>query len=51
MIRVFCAVFLVLLGIGLMFVRSEDARLMIGAALAAIGVTFLLRLALALRQD
>lgn len=50
-IRTFGAVFLLFLGIGLLFVRTEEGgRIFIGALLIAIGVTFLLRLALALRK-
>jgi len=49
-LRTFLALFLIAFGIGLMFVRSEDTRLMIGALFVAIGATFLLRLGLALRQ-
>jgi hypothetical protein len=49
-LRTGAAVFLALLGIGLMFVRSEDSRLVIGAFIAAIGLTFLLRVAIVLRR-
>jgi hypothetical protein len=49
-LRTGAAVFVALVGIGLMFVRSEDTRLVIGAFLAAIGLTFLLRVAIALRR-
>jgi hypothetical protein len=49
-VRTFCAVFLVALGVGLMFVRSEDGRLMLGALFVAIGLTFMLRIALVLRE-
>jgi hypothetical protein len=48
--RMFIAVFLALFGIGLMFVRSEDGRVLGGAGIAAIGLTFLLRVALELRR-
>ncbi len=49
-VRTFIALVLILLGIGLMFVRSEDSRMLLGAVLAGIGLTFVLRMALALRQ-
>jgi hypothetical protein len=49
-VRTCIAVFLVLFGIGLMFVRSEDERLMLGALFAAIGLTFIFRMALVLRR-
>jgi hypothetical protein len=49
-IRSFIALFLIVLGIGLVFVRTEDMRIMVGAAFAAIGLTFMLRIALVLRQ-
>jgi hypothetical protein len=49
-VRTFIALFLVALGIGFMFVRSEDMRLMVGALFVAMGLTFLLRMALVLRQ-
>jgi hypothetical protein len=49
-VRTFIALFLVALGIGLMFVRSEDMRLMVGALFVAMGLTFMLRMALVLRQ-
>ena len=47
----FIAVFLTLFGIGLIFVRSEDERMMIGSAIAAIGITFLLRMRIELLQE
>jgi hypothetical protein len=49
-VRAFIAIFLAAFGIGLMFVRTEDMRVFVGAALMALGLTFLLRLGLALRQ-
>jgi hypothetical protein len=49
-VRAFIAIFLAAFGIGLMFVRTEDMRVFVGAALVALGLTFLLRLGLALRQ-
>ena len=49
-VRLAIAIFLTALGIGLMFVRSEDVRIEVGALFVAIGGTFLLRFALALRD-
>ena len=49
-VRTFIALFLIVLGIGLVFVRTEDMRIMLGAVFAAIGLTFLLRMALVLRR-
>ncbi len=48
--RTFIALFLILYGIGLIFVRSEYGLMMVGAVFAAIGLTFLFRMALVLRQ-
>lgn len=50
-IRTFIALFIAALGIGLMFVRLQDERLILGSLLFAIGVTFLLRMAIELRQS
>ena len=50
-VRTAAALFLVLFGIGLAFARSADGRIFIGSALAAVGLTFLLRLTLALRGN
>ncbi len=50
-LRTFIAVFLTLFGIGLIFVPPQDERMMIGAAIAAIGITFLLRMRIELRQQ
>ncbi len=44
----FLAFFLALAGLGLMF--RPEPLVMVGAVLAAIGLTFLLRLTLALRR-
>lgn len=49
-VRTFIAIFFVAFGIGLMVARSEDMRLMVGALLAAFGLTFMLRMALVLRE-
>ncbi len=49
-IRMFTAVLLGALGLGLMFGRSEDNRVMLGALLFAVGLTFLLRMAIEFRQ-
>ncbi len=49
-VRTFIALFLIVFGVGLVFVRSEDSRILLGAVLAALGLTFMLRVALALRH-
>jgi hypothetical protein len=49
-VRAFIAIFLTAFGIGLIFVPTEDMRVFAGAVLVALGLTFLLRLGLALRQ-
>jgi cytochrome c biogenesis protein CcdA len=49
-LRTFSALFLVTLGFGLVFGNSEQLRVMLGALLAAFGLTFMLRVALVLRQ-
>ncbi len=48
-VRTFIALFLALLGIGMMF--TPDIRIFVGAALAAIGFTFLVRLMVAFRAN
>ncbi len=48
-VRTFAALFLVILGIGMMF--TADVRIFVGAALAAVGLTFLVRLAIAFRAN
>jgi hypothetical protein len=50
-VRAFIAFFLAAFGIGFMFVRSEDSRILLGAFFTALGMTFLLRLALAVRME
>lgn len=49
-VRLAIAIFLTTFGIGLIFVRSEDERMMIGAFFVALGGTFLSYFALALRN-
>lgn len=49
-VRTTIALFLVIFGIGLIFTPSPDGRLMVGAFLAAIGLTFLFWVGLALRE-
>ena len=49
-VRTFIAIFLTALGIGLMFVRTDDMRVFVGALFIAFGMTFLCRLALAARE-
>ncbi len=49
-LRTFIALFLILFGVGLMFVHAEDNRILLGAVFAAIGLTFVLRMVLVLRQ-
>jgi hypothetical protein len=49
-VRTFIAIFLTAIGIGLMFMRTEDMRILIGAVLIALGLTFLCKLALAARE-
>jgi hypothetical protein len=48
-IRTFIALFLVVFGIGVMF-NSWTSRLATGALFAAFGLTFLVRVALVLRE-
>ena len=48
-VRTFLAFFFAILGIGVTFVRSDDQRILLGAIIASIGLTFLLRLSIALR--
>jgi hypothetical protein len=48
-VRAFIAFYLAILGVGLMF-GQQDERLMVGALLVTIGVTFLLRMVVELRQ-
>jgi hypothetical protein len=48
-VRTFIAIFLTAFGIGLMFIRTEDMRVFAGAVLVGLGLTFLCRLALAVR--
>lgn len=50
-IRTFLALFLMLFGIALMFSHAEGGRILLGVILAAIGSTFMVRLAIALRRD
>ena len=50
-VRTFLALFLIIFGVGLAFVRTEDMRILVGAALAAIGLTFMVRIALVLQQS
>jgi hypothetical protein len=49
-LRTFLAIFLAVLGIGLMFGRSSDPGLLPGAFFVALGVHYLLVLSLALRR-
>ncbi len=49
-IRTFVAIFLSTFGLGLMFIRSQDERLLLGSVIAAFGLTFLLRMALEVRR-
>jgi hypothetical protein len=49
-ISLFAANYLVLFGLGLMFIRTEDERIMLGAGFAAVGLTWLVYLADALRK-
>jgi len=48
-VRAFIAFYLAVLGVGLMF-GQQDQRLMVGALLVTIGVTFLVRMAIEFRQ-
>ncbi len=48
-VRTFAALFLVILGIGMMF--TADVRIFVGAVLAALGLTFLVRLIMAFRTN
>jgi hypothetical protein len=47
--RLFAAIFITLLGLGLMFKSGSDAQMLEGAAFAAVGLTFFLLLWLAAR--
>jgi len=49
-VRLTIALFLVIFGIGLIFAPSPDGRLMVGAFLAALGLTFLFWVVLVLRE-
>ncbi len=49
-VRTFIAIFLGVFGLGLMFPRSDDMRLMLGALLFSLGAIFLLRMAIELRE-
>ncbi len=48
-LRLFAAIFVTLLGLGLMFKSGTDTRMLEGAAFAALGLTFFLILWLASR--
>jgi hypothetical protein len=48
-VRTFIALFLAILGVGMMF--TADIRIFVGAMIAAIGLTFLVRLAIAFRAN
>jgi hypothetical protein len=48
-VRTFCALFLLTFGIGLIFGGAEHLSVTAGAFLAALGMTFLMRMAIALR--
>ena len=49
MIRTFIAIFLVLFGLALIAGRGNDPQSLLGALLAALGITFLWRLWVAMR--
>jgi len=49
-LRMFCAAFLSLFGLGLIFVRAADMQLLIGALVAAVGITFFIQVALVVRR-
>jgi hypothetical protein len=49
-VRTGIAFFLVAFGIALIFVHSQDERLMLGSVIFAVGATFLLRVALAVSR-
>jgi hypothetical protein len=48
-VRTCIALFLTVFGIGFIFVATPTERLLIGSLITAIGLTFLLRMALVLR--
>jgi hypothetical protein len=48
-VRTCIALFLAVFGIGLIFAAAPTERLLIGSLIAAIGLSFLLRMALVLR--
>jgi hypothetical protein len=50
-VRGFLALFVLIFGFGLMFGRSDDMRLLLGALFAAIGLAFLLRLVATVRRN
>ena len=49
-VRTFGAVFLALFGIGVMFVRTDQGQILVGSLIAAVGITFLMRLGIAFRK-
>jgi hypothetical protein len=50
-VRAFLALYVLICGIGLMFGQSDGGRVIIGALFVSVGLTFLLRLWMALRQQ
>jgi hypothetical protein len=50
-VRAFLALYVLICGIGLMFGQSDGGRVVIGALFVSVGLTFLLRLWVTLRQQ